>query len=74
MGGNTIPACIADPAPLTSYVVTMMPGDAADATELRKPETWQTQGLAGSIREALPPGNVNVISPSILMYEIVKAP
>jgi hypothetical protein len=38
MGGNTTPLCIADPAPLLSYVVTMIPGDAAAAAELRKPE------------------------------------
>jgi len=46
MGGKMTPLCIADPAPLLSYVVTMMPGDAAAATELRKPEISQTQGLA----------------------------
>ena len=38
IAGNTTPLCISDPALLTSYVVTMMPGDAAAAAELRKPE------------------------------------
>jgi hypothetical protein len=38
MGGKTTPLCIADPAPLLSYVLTMMPDDEAAATELRNPE------------------------------------
>jgi hypothetical protein len=38
MGGKTTPPCIADPAPLLSNVVTMMPGDEAAAAELRNPE------------------------------------
>jgi hypothetical protein len=38
MGGKTTPLCIADPAPLLSNVVTMMPDDDAAAAELRNPE------------------------------------
>ena len=46
MGGNTTPPCMADPTPLVSNVVTIMPGDAAEAAGLRKPEIWQTHTMA----------------------------
>jgi hypothetical protein len=38
MGGKTTPLCIADPAPLLSYVLNMIPDDETAATELRNPE------------------------------------
>ena len=63
-----------DPTLAVSYVVTIMPDDAAAAVGLRKPEIWQAQGLDRLMRDALPPGNSSDKSPSTASYVTVNVP